>query len=132
MLIHGFLMVVVKSEGLGKKLWKQCSMMKDKFQAIDVVHILCLRGISKNMWLSDISGQRPGSGQGCQECPAPSFVGHSDTVLFRDWNNSLLLIKGFSHESLQFLLQKHLAVQLRNGFQLDALLINLDDACDFT
>lgn len=61
MLIHGFLMVVVKSEGLGKKLWKQCSMMKDKFQAIDVVHILCLRGISKNMWLSDISGQRQGT-----------------------------------------------------------------------
>lgn len=76
--------------------------MRDKFQAIDVVHILCLRVISKNMWLSDISGQRPGRGQGCQECPAPSFVGHTDTVLFRDWNNSLLLIKAFHMKVCSF------------------------------
>lgn len=33
-------MVAVKSEGLGQKLWKQGSVMKDKFQGIDVVHIL--------------------------------------------------------------------------------------------
>lgn len=45
----------------------------------------------KHMWLSDISGQRLARGQGCQECPAPGFVGHTDTVLFTDWNNSLLL-----------------------------------------
>lgn len=85
-------------------------MMRDQFQGIDVVHILCLKVMSKNTWLGDINDQRLARGQGCQECPAPGFVGHIDTVLFTDWNNSLLLKKFCSHESLQFLLQTHLAI----------------------
>lgn len=87
-----FIMVVDKSEGLRQKLWKQGSMMKDKFQDMGrCCHILCPKVISKNMWLGDINDQRLARGQGCQECPAPSFVGHTDTVLFTDWNNSPLL-----------------------------------------
>lgn len=44
-----FIMVVGKSEGLRHKLWKQGSMMKDKLQGLDVVYILCLKVISKNI-----------------------------------------------------------------------------------